>query len=105
MHAGQPFFHDNQRMNSIHLPMRWALYLLMAVVLLGMTACSTTRPWVNAPLVNGIVTPDPDDVQALVEPVLAHRMITSGESQVARRTSTDVLHEIVRRVPIPSTAR
>ena len=47
--------------------MRWALYLLMAVVLLGMTACSTTRPWVNAPLVNGIVTPDPDDVQALGE--------------------------------------
>jgi MoxR-like ATPase len=47
----------------------------------------------------------PDDVQALVEPVLAHRMITSGESQVARRTSTDVLHDIVRRVPIPSSAR
>jgi len=47
----------------------------------------------------------PDDVQELVDPVLAHRMITSGESQVARRTSTDVLHEIVGRVPIPSSAR
>jgi len=47
----------------------------------------------------------PDDVQALVEPVLAHRMIPSGETQMARRTSADVLREIVRRVPVPSSAR
>ena len=47
----------------------------------------------------------PDDVQALVEPVLAHRMIATGETQAARRTSADVLHEIVRRVPVPSSAR
>jgi MoxR-like ATPase len=46
----------------------------------------------------------PDDVQALVEPVLAHRMIASGETQVARRTTTDVLHDIVRRVAIPPSA-
>ena len=47
----------------------------------------------------------PDDVQALVVPVLAHRMIPSGETQVARRTSADVLREIVSRVPLPSTLR
>jgi len=47
----------------------------------------------------------PDDVQALVEPVLAHRMIPAGETRVARHTSADVLHEIVRRVPIPASAR
>jgi MoxR-like ATPase len=47
----------------------------------------------------------PDDVQALVEPVLAHRMISSAQTQVARRTSADILHEIVSRVPIPSSAR
>jgi len=47
----------------------------------------------------------PDDVQALVEPVLAHRMIPAGETRVAHRTTADVLHEIVRRVPIPSSAR
>jgi len=47
----------------------------------------------------------PDDVQALVEPVLAHRMIPAGETQAARRTNADVLREIVRRVPIPPTAR
>jgi MoxR-like ATPase len=44
----------------------------------------------------------PDDVQALVQPVLAHRMIPSGQAQVARHTSADVLTEIVRRVPVPS---
>jgi MoxR-like ATPase len=44
----------------------------------------------------------PDDVQALVQPVLAHRMIPSGQTQVARHTSADVLTEIVRRVPVPS---
>jgi len=46
----------------------------------------------------------PDDVQALVEHVLAHRVIPAGETQVARRTCADVIHEIVERVPIPSSA-
>jgi MoxR-like ATPase len=47
----------------------------------------------------------PDDVQALVVPVLAHRVIPTGETQVSRRTNADVLGEIVRRVPIPSSVR
>jgi len=45
----------------------------------------------------------PDDVQALVEPVLAHRVIAAGE--MFRRTNADVLGEIVRMVPIPASAR
>jgi MoxR-like ATPase len=47
----------------------------------------------------------PDDVQVLVVPVLAHRVIPTGETQVSRRTNADVLGEIVRRVPIPSSVR
>ncbi|MDQ1538575.1 MAG: MoxR-like ATPase, partial [Actinomycetota bacterium] len=47
----------------------------------------------------------PDDVQALVGPVLAHRLIPSGESRVARRTGADVIREIVARVPVPSALR
>ena len=46
----------------------------------------------------------PDDVQTLVEPVLAHRVISAGETQSARRTSADVLRDIVLRVPVPSSA-
>lgn len=48
---------------SQKLPMflRWGVCLL-AVLLMG---CSSTRPWVNAPLPGGLVPPDPDRVQAL----------------------------------------
>ncbi len=42
----------------------------------------------------------PDDVQTVALPVLAHRLILSGEAQLARRTAEDVLREIVRRVPV-----
>lgn len=45
----------------------------------------------------------PDDVQTVAVPVLAHRLILSGEAQLARRTPDDVLHEIVRRVPVATT--
>ncbi len=54
-------------MNLRHLHSRWLGYALVAAVLVGTTACSTTRPWLNAPLAGGMVTPDPDDVQALAE--------------------------------------
>jgi MoxR-like ATPase len=47
----------------------------------------------------------PDDVQALLVPVLAHRLLLTGETQLARRTTADVLHEIVRRVPVPAAGR
>ena len=47
----------------------------------------------------------PDDVQRIALPVLAHRLILSGESQLARRTAEDVLREILRRVPVSSTTR
>jgi MoxR-like ATPase len=47
----------------------------------------------------------PDDVQALVVPLLAHRVIPAGETLVARRTTADVLHEIVRSVRVPPSAR
>jgi len=42
----------------------------------------------------------PDDVQGIVMPVLAHRLILSGEAQLARRSAEDVLGELLRRVPV-----
>lgn len=47
----------------------------------------------------------PEDVVALVPAVLAHRLLPSAETQVAHRTTTDVLHDLMRRVPVPSAAR
>jgi MoxR-like ATPase len=47
----------------------------------------------------------PDDVQALAEPVLAHRLLLSAEAQVARRTTESVVADAVARVPVPTTGR
>ena len=44
----------------------------------------------------------PDDLQALAVPVLAHRIIPTAESQLARRTTDAVVAELVHRLPVPS---
>jgi MoxR-like ATPase len=43
----------------------------------------------------------PDDLQTLAVPVLAHRLLLSAEAQVARRTTTSVVEEVVASVPVP----
>jgi MoxR-like ATPase len=43
----------------------------------------------------------PDDVQALAVPVLAHRLLPTAEAQIARRTTEQVVTDLVRRVPLP----
>ncbi len=47
----------------------------------------------------------PDDVQSIALPVLTHRLILSGEAQLARRTAEDVLREILRKVPVAVASR
>ncbi|WP_265444381.1 AAA family ATPase [Flexivirga meconopsidis] len=47
----------------------------------------------------------PEDVQALIEPVLAHRVILSSDNQHLHRGAGAVLGEIVRRVPVPPASR
>ena len=47
----------------------------------------------------------PDDIQTMAEPVLAHRLIITGETQLAHRSAGDVLRALVRRVPVPTSAR
>ena len=37
-------------------------------------------------------------------PVLAHRLIPTGETQLARRTTADVLSDLLRRVPVPAAS-
>jgi MoxR-like ATPase len=43
----------------------------------------------------------PDDVQALADVVLSHRLLPTAEAQLARRSPTDVVRELVARVPLP----
>jgi MoxR-like ATPase len=44
----------------------------------------------------------PDDVQFLAGPVLAHRLLPSAETQLARRTPEDVVASVVSQVPLPT---
>ncbi len=43
----------------------------------------------------------PDDVQALAEPVLAHRLLPTAEAVVSRDLPEQVLSRIVERLPLP----
>ena len=43
----------------------------------------------------------PDDVQYLIHPVLAHRLILSPESRLRGHTADEVLTEILDRIPVP----
>jgi MoxR-like ATPase len=44
----------------------------------------------------------PDDIKALAETVLAHRLVVTPEAQLAGMRSADVINEVLRTVPVPS---
>jgi MoxR-like ATPase len=44
----------------------------------------------------------PDDVQSLAVPVLAHRLLPSTDTQLARRGAADVVGSILAQVPVPN---
>jgi MoxR-like ATPase len=45
----------------------------------------------------------PDDVQLLAEPVLAHRLLPTADAQLARRSVTDMLDDVLSQVPVPGS--
>ncbi len=47
----------------------------------------------------------PDDIQLLAGPVLAHRLLTTAEAQIGRRTATSVVTDIIRGLPLPASPR
>ena len=44
----------------------------------------------------------PDDLKALAEPVLAHRLLVTPEAQLQGISTSDALTEVLRAVPVPS---
>ncbi len=44
----------------------------------------------------------PDDIQTLLGPVLAHRLLLTPEAQISRRTPDDILRDILAAVPVPA---
>ena len=47
----------------------------------------------------------PDDLQALAAPVLAHRLLPTAETQLGRRTTEQVVRDLVLQLPIPRLGR
>ncbi len=47
----------------------------------------------------------PDDVQDLAVAVLAHRLLPTAEAQIGRRSTEDIVIDIVASVPLPDEAR
>jgi MoxR-like ATPase len=47
----------------------------------------------------------PDDIKALVQPVLAHRLIPNTEARLAGHSASKILSEILTRTPVPTEAR
>ncbi|MEV0846840.1 MoxR family ATPase [Streptomyces sp. NPDC049954] len=45
----------------------------------------------------------PDDVQALAVPVLAHRLLPTAQAQLGRRTSEQIVRDLVQQTPIPDS--
>jgi MoxR-like ATPase len=46
----------------------------------------------------------PDDLQTLADSVLSHRLLLSAEAQIARRTTSMVVADILGSVPVPARA-
>ncbi|AXH95666.1 AAA family ATPase [Ornithinimicrobium avium] len=44
----------------------------------------------------------PEDVQAMAVPVLAHRVLPTGEASLARHSTADLVRDLVTRTPVPS---
>ncbi|MDA3643692.1 MoxR family ATPase [Saccharopolyspora indica] len=43
----------------------------------------------------------PDDVQAVAIPVLAHRLVLTSEARAARRSTTELVRQLLSRTPVP----
>ena len=51
--------------------------------------------------INGRAFVVPDDVQTLIMPALAHRLMPSGQSRLRGKAVVDILKDVVAKVPVP----
>jgi MoxR-like ATPase len=47
----------------------------------------------------------PDDIKAMAEPVLAHRLVATPEAQLVGMSPGDALHEVLGSIPVPTSGR
>lgn len=76
---------------------RFTVLCLMAVFAVAgglLLGCSTTRPWVNAPLPGGVIPPDPDSPEAILDAsaddlsMIAAVTLSGGGARAAFGTET-----------------
>ena len=60
------------------------------------------EPQVDATTEREDVTEVPDDVRALLQPVLAHRLLPSAEAATSGRDVAAILQSIAAQVPVPA---
>ena len=66
------------------------------------TCCA--RPG-RTPRSRAATTSSPTTCRRSPSPVLAHRLMPSSETQLARRTTAEVVADLLRQVPVPATSR
>mgnify|MGYP001826648817 FL=1 len=74
---------------------RWISYGASPRGTIALDRCARAQAWLQ-----GRDYVSPGDIQAVVFDTLRHRILLSFEAEAAGLTSDDVIHELVRRVPV-----
>jgi len=74
---------------------RWINYGASPRGTIALDRCARAQAWLQ-----GRDYVSPDDIQAVVFDTLRHRILLSFEAEAEGLTSDDVVHELVRRVPV-----
>ena len=67
--------------------------------------CSWCGPPGRRRRCRGAGSSSPDDVRAVAVPVLAHRLLLAPEARAARRSTAELVHGLLTRLPVPAPAR
>ncbi len=94
------------RIEEAYQAVSWkSVFLLASLIPLGLAVeTSGTAAWIaeqTLSLLGGV----PTWVLQLAIAVLAHRLMPSSETQLARRTTAEVVADLLRQVRVPATAR
>ena len=74
---------------------RWISYGASPRGTIALDRCARAQAWLQ-----GRDYVSPEDIQAVVFDTLRHRILLSFEAEAEGLTSDDVIHELVRRVPV-----
>ena len=74
---------------------RWVSYGASPRGTIALDRCARAQAWLK-----GRNYVSPEDIQAVVFDTLRHRILLSFEAEAEGLSSDDVIHELIRRVPV-----